>query len=96
MGNEASSVVAAASATHKFNQGMSSINKKLDGTAKNPNDGMAGCATRKESKARTKEREKEYAERKKEREERTKKLGAQWAEHRSINSAPPDKKKWFG
>ena len=99
MGNEASSVVAAASATHKFNQGMSSINKQLEGTAKKESDGLAGCATRKESKARTREREKEFAERKREREERKSKIGAQWADHRSINqapAAPAEKKKWFG
>ena len=87
MGNEASTTLATANAKNQFNNTMKEINQSLGGTAQKETDGLAGCASKRESAERRKEREKEYEVKKKERAERKKKLSQQWEANRKRRKA---------
>eukprot|EP00527_Entomoneis_sp_CCMP2396_P009137 CAMPEP_0198137174 /NCGR_PEP_ID=MMETSP1443-20131203/710_1 /TAXON_ID=186043 /ORGANISM="Entomoneis sp., Strain CCMP2396" /LENGTH=88 /DNA_ID=CAMNT_0043798521 /DNA_START=74 /DNA_END=340 /DNA_ORIENTATION=+ len=88
-------MVAMATAKSKMNSTLGDINKSLEGTSKKEDDGLAGCATKKESNQRRKDREREYELKKKERSQRKSKLSDQWKEHKQANK-PEEKKSMWG
>ena len=92
MGNDASTMVAVASAKSKMNSTLDSINKSLDGTAQKEETHLAGCATKRESDQRRKDREREYELKKQERAARKKALSSQWESNRKLNADKPAKK----
>ena len=89
-------MVAVAQAKSKMNSAMADINKSLEGTAKKDNPSVVGCANKRESDQRRKDREREYELKKKERAERKKMLSSQWQSHRKQNEDKPEKKSLWG
>jgi hypothetical protein len=81
MGNEASTVMAAATAKSKINSTMSTIEAKLSAQPKEDKK-LVGCANKKEERQRRKERETEFKKKRDEREVRKKKLGDMWEANR--------------